>query len=45
MTGSEKRCEFDFKKGGVACLEAEFSDNAVRCTLEWFTTSKLLRRV
>ncbi len=45
MTGSDKRCEFDFKKGGVACLEAEFSDNAVRCTLEWFTTPKLLRRV
>jgi phosphohistidine phosphatase len=45
LTGSDKRCEFDFKKGGVACLEADFSDNAVRCVLQWFTAPRLLRRV
>ncbi len=45
LTGSERRCELDFKKGGVACLEADFADNQARCVLEWFSTPKLLRRV
>jgi phosphohistidine phosphatase len=45
LTGSEKRCRLDFKKGGVACLEAELADNQMRCVLEWLTTAKVLRRV
>lgn len=45
LTGSERRCDLDFKKGGVACLEAEFSDNPISCVLDWFAPPKLLRRV
>jgi phosphohistidine phosphatase len=45
LTGSERRCDFDFKKGGVACLEADFSDHTAHCALQWFTAPKLLRRI
>jgi len=45
LTGSDRRCDLDFKKGGVACLETEISDNPTSCVLEWFATPKLLRRI
>jgi phosphohistidine phosphatase len=45
LTGSEGRCDLDFKKGGVACLEGEFSDDPTRCVLEWFAAPRLLRRL
>jgi len=45
LTGSDRRCDFEFKKGGVACLDADFSDHPARGVLEWFATPKLLRRI
>jgi len=43
LTGSERRLYVDFKKGGVACIEAELAEDATRCILRWLTTPKLLR--
>ncbi len=43
LTGSEKRLYMDFKKGGVACIEAELADDTARCVLRWLATPKLLR--
>ncbi len=43
LTGSQTRLDLDFKKGGVACLETEFSEEPTHGVLEWFVTPKLLR--
>jgi phosphohistidine phosphatase len=43
LTGSQTRLDMDFKKGAVACFQAEFSEDPAHCTLEWFVTPKLLR--
>ena len=45
LTGSDRRCDLDFKKGAVACLEAEFSDHPTRCMLEWLAAPRILRRI
>jgi len=43
LTGSERRLYVDFKKGGVACIEAELTEDTTRCILRWLATPKLLR--
>ncbi len=43
LTGSEKRLAVDLKKGGVAYIEAEFSQDRPRCILKWLMTPKQLR--
>jgi len=43
LTGSERRLYVDFKKGGVACIEAELAEDTTRCILRWLATPKLLR--
>ena len=43
LTGSEASIYIDFKKGGVAYMEAELSDEPAHCVLKWVATSKLLR--
>jgi len=43
LTGLERRLYVDFKKGGVACIEAELGEDTPRCVLRWLLTPKLLR--
>lgn len=43
LTGAKNRLSMNFKKGGVICLDADFSGNPPNCVLEWFMTPKLLR--
>ncbi|MBF6567621.1 MAG: phosphohistidine phosphatase SixA [Candidatus Binataceae bacterium] len=45
LTGSERHCEFDFKKGAVACLKIDLSPNPTRSVLQWFATPKILRHL
>jgi phosphohistidine phosphatase len=43
LTGSDDALYVDFKKGGVACIEADLSGSAPRSQLRWLATPKLLR--
>ena len=43
LTGSPSTIPLPFKKGGIACVEAELLPGVQRCTLEWFMTPKQLR--
>jgi phosphohistidine phosphatase len=45
LTGSERRCELDFKKGGAACLELEPDSAASSCTLTWLLPPRILRSI
>jgi phosphohistidine phosphatase len=43
LTGSPDLCEMDFKKGSVACIDAEFAGEQAKCSLNWLLTPKLMR--
>jgi phosphohistidine phosphatase len=45
LSGAERRCEFDFKKGGVACLEMDFASGHASpgSVLKWFIGPRVLR--
>jgi phosphohistidine phosphatase len=43
LTGSANSCDFDFKKGGMAGIETEFSGNSLHCILASFLPPKVLR--
>ncbi len=43
LAGTPSACELNLKKGAVACLEGELSDNATACSLLWLLPPKLLR--
>jgi phosphohistidine phosphatase len=43
LTGGERRLRIDFKKGGVACLEADLAADPPQCVLRWLVTPGLLR--
>lgn len=43
LAGTPSACNLSFRKGSVACLEGELSDNATGCSLVWLLPPKLLR--
>ncbi len=43
LAGAPSACNLTFKKGSVACLEGEISDNATGCSLVWLLPPKFLR--
>jgi phosphohistidine phosphatase len=43
LTGSANSCDFDFKKGGMAGIDAEVSGNSLHCILASFLPPKVLR--
>jgi len=43
LTGSTDACDISFKKGGVACLDGDFDEDAPSCSLLWLMPPKLLR--
>ncbi|MGH7905617.1 MAG: phosphohistidine phosphatase SixA [Candidatus Binataceae bacterium] len=45
LTGTNTRVNVDFKKGGVACIDAELDESSTHCTLKWMVTPKLLRSI
>lgn len=42
LAGTPSVCNLNFKKGSVACLEGELSNNATSCKLLWLLPPKLL---